>query len=92
MKEFLVYTALRIGLFLGCLGVVLGVWWAATGADAVSDTQVLVSVIIAFLVSGALSYRVLHGQREELARKVETRAERMQSRLEEMKAKEDPDQ
>ena len=46
---------------------------------------------IALLVSGIGSYVVLNRQREALARRVQTRAEAMTSRIEEMKAKEDVD-
>lgn len=87
MKEFLVYTGLRLALFLAALFVVLGVWWLLV--DAVSELQVMIAVLIAFLVSGIASYFLLHGHRELLARKVEERAARAKSRLEEIKAKED---
>ena len=89
MKEFVVYTALRLGLFFGCLAIVLGIWWAATGADGVTDTQVLVSMVVAFLASGIASYFLLHPVRERLARKVQDRAERASARFEELKARED---
>ena len=86
VKEFVIYTALRIGLFLASLVVVVGVWMLI--ADRV---PVLWVVVIAFVVSGVASYFLLNRQREAFARRVERRAERMQQRFEEMKAKEDVD-
>ncbi len=87
MKEFLVYTGLRLALFLAALSVILGVWWLIV--DTVTEDQVFVAVLLSFVVSGIASYFLLHGQREHLARKVEARAARTKARLEEMKAKED---
>ena len=66
MKEFWVYTLLRVGLFLGSFAIVFGVWFIF--AD---DVPVLWVVVIAFVVSGVGSYFILERQREEFAAKVE---------------------
>jgi cell division protein FtsL len=87
VKEFLVYTALRLALFVAALAVVLGVWWIVV--DTVTQNQVFVAVLIAFVVSGGASYFLLHGHREHLARKVEERAERAKARIEEIRSRED---
>ena len=86
MKEFVVYTLMRIGLFVASLFVVFGVWMLL--ADQV---PVLWAVVIAFVMSGVASYFLLNRQREAFARRVERRAERMQERFEQMKSKEDVD-
>jgi uncharacterized membrane protein len=86
VKEFVIYTALRLGLFVASLVVVAGVWMLL--ADTV---PILWPVVISFVVSGVASYFLLNRQREAFARRVERRAERMQERFEEMKAKEDVD-
>lgn len=86
MKEFAVYTVLRIALFLGSLAIVAGTWWLV--ADAV---PVLWAVIIAFLLSGIGSYYLLNGPREAFARRVEERAARASRAFEERKAREDVD-
>ena len=49
------------------------------------------AVVIAFLMSGMGSYFLLNHQREALARRVQTRAEAMTAKIEEMRAKEDVD-
>jgi Protein of unknown function (DUF4229) len=86
VKEFVIYTALRLGLFLASLVVVVGVWMLL--ADTV---PILWPLVISFVVSGLASYFLLNRQREAFARRVERRAERMQERFEEMKSKEDVD-
>lgn len=86
MKEFWIYTALRFLLFVGSLGIVVGVWFVL--ADSV---PILWAVVIAFVLSGAGSYFLLNRPREALARRVQTRAERMTAKIEEMRAKEDVD-
>lgn len=86
MKEFLVYTALRLALFLGSLAIVAGAWWLVTEA-----VPVLWAVVIAFVLSGIGSYYLLNGPREAFARRVEERAARASRAFEERKAKEDVD-
>ena len=86
MKEFWVYTGLRVLLFLASLGIVVGAWFLVAG-----EVPVVWAVIVAFLMSGVGSYFVLNVQRARFAQRVERRAERMTSKIEEMRAKEDAD-
>ena len=86
MKEFVVYTALRLALFVASLALVSGIWLL------VADSVPLVwPIVIAFLLSGIASYFLLNRQRAAFARRVEERAARATARFEEMKAKEDAD-
>ena len=86
MKEFLVYTGLRAGIFLASLLVVGGAWALVTGDDQVPALWV---VLLAFLISGVGSLFLLNRQREAFARRVEDRADRATARFEAAKAKED---
>lgn len=86
MKEFVVYTLLRIVLFLGTLGIILGIWVLV--AD---EANLFLAVVVAFVVSGFGSYFLLARQRAAFAQRVETRAERATAAFEEMRAKEDAD-
>lgn len=86
MKEFWLYTSLRIGIFLTWLVTVIGVW--ALIGDSV---PIMWAVVIAFALSGVTSFFLLARQREALARRVEVRAQRMTTAFEEHKAKEDVD-
>ena len=86
MKEFVVYTGLRLLLFAATFGVVVGVWLMV--ADR---ANLLVAVVLGFVVSGVGSYFLLDRQREALARRVELRAERAAAAFEQRKAREDVD-
>ncbi len=86
VKEFAVYTALRILLFLASLGVVTGIWLLV--AD---QANLLATFVIAFVLSGIGSYYLLNGPREALAQRVDARARRASVRFDERKAREDAD-
>ena len=86
MKEFWIYTGLRLLLFVASFSIVVGLWFLFS-----DEVPIWWAVVIAFVLSGLGSYFLLNRQREALARHVQTRADRMSSRLEEMRAKEDAD-
>lgn len=86
VKEFWIYTLLRLVLFLGSLGVVVGVWSMVAG-----QVPLVWAVVIAFLISGVGSYVLLNPQREAFARRVQERAERATAKIEQMRSKEDAD-
>ncbi|MFC4783111.1 DUF4229 domain-containing protein [Nocardioides sp. MAHUQ-72] len=86
MKEFVVYTALRIVLFFASLAVVIGVWMLLS-----DSVPLLWAVVIAFVMSGIASYFLLNRQRAAFARRVDERANRARARYEEMRAREDAD-
>lgn len=87
MKEFVVYTALRVVVFLASLAVVFGIWFAIAGS-----APVFWVVVLAFIVSGVASYFLLNRQRTAFAARVEQRAQRATAKFEEMKAREDVDE
>ncbi|MCW2796795.1 MAG: hypothetical protein JWM79_2292 [Nocardioides sp.] len=86
VKEFVIYTGLRIVLFLASLGIVIGVWLLVG-----DNVPVLWAVAIAFLVSGVGSYFMLDRQRAAFAQRVEERAARASAAFEARKASEDVD-
>lgn len=86
VKEFVVYTALRLLMFAATFGIVIGVWLLV--ADR---ANIFVAVVVAFVVSGLGSYFLLNGQREAFAQRVEVRAARAAKAFDELKAKEDVD-
>ena len=61
MKEFWIYTGLRIALFVASLGVVAGVWMLAS-----DEVPVVWVIVIAFAVSGVASYVLLAPQRRQV--------------------------
>jgi uncharacterized membrane protein len=84
VKEFWIYTVMRLALFVGSLGIVMGVWFLVD-----DEVPILWAVVIAFLLSGVGSYFLLDRPREALARRVQERADRMAAKVEEMRSKED---
>lgn len=87
MKEFVVYTALRIVLFLASLAIVVGVW--ALVAD--NEVNLFWAVVLSFLVSGVASYYLLDRYRAAFAQRVEERAAKASAAFEARKAREDQD-
>jgi hypothetical protein len=85
VKEFLIYTGLRIVLFVASLALVIGVW----GLVADGEINGLVAVLLALVMSGVSSYFLLARQREAFARRVEARASRASAAFEARKARED---
>ena len=86
MKDFALYTAARLGLFLVVYAAVLGVVWLVPGT-----MHPVWPVLIAAALSTVASAFVLRDLRERFTLQVQTRAQRMSQRFEEMKAKEDVD-
>lgn len=86
MKDFVVYTAMRIGLFLACYAVFAGIAVLATNANGVNLVWPFVAAVV---VSSLLSFKLLRAQRERFALRVQERAERATARFEELKSRED---
>ena len=84
MKEFAIYTGLRLLLFAATLGITLGIWLSVAG-----EADLFIAFVIAFLVSGVGSYFLLNGPRDRFAQKVDARAHRAAAKFDEMRAKED---
>lgn len=87
MKEFVVYTVLRIVLFMASFGIVVGLMALAFDGRY----NLFWAIILAFLISGVASYFILDHQREAFARRVEARAAKASAAFEERKAREDQD-
>lgn len=87
MKEFVVYTVLRLVLFMASFGVVVGLMALAFDGRY----NLFWAIILAFLISGVASFFILDRQREAFARRVEARASRVSAAFEERKAREDRD-
>ena len=84
MKEFVIYTLLRLVILVATFAIVAGIW------DLVTNSFDLIwALVIAMVISGLVSYPLLNRQRAAFARRVEERAARTVAAFEEMKAKED---
>ena len=89
MKDFLVYTVLRLLLFVACYAAFAGLWAAVAGRDSNAFVWPFVAAVI---VSSVLSLKFLQGPRERFARRVEARADKATARFEAMRSREDADQ
>ena len=87
VKPFVIYTLLRLGLFVATYAVLGGLWILAVG----SDGSLLWPFIAAVIVSSVLSLKLLGKHRERFAAVVQQRAERATARFDEIKAREDAD-
>ncbi len=86
VKEFAVYTALRLLLFAAVFAVIAGIWLA------VSDSvPIMWALLIALVVSGVVSYFLLNRPRDAFARRVDERARRAAAAFEAQRAREDVD-
>jgi uncharacterized membrane protein len=86
VKEFWIYTGLRLLLFVASAAVVFGVWIAIAGS-----APIMWVLLIALVLSGVGSYFLLGRQRAALARHVDERARRATQKFDELRAKEDVD-
>ena len=86
MKEFAIYTAARLGLFLVSYVVIVGVYLLVSG-----DRQIPLfwPFLLAIVVSAIASVYLLRAQRERFAQAVQRRAERASARFEQIRSKED---
>lgn len=86
MKEFAIYTASRLGVFVASYAVVIGVYLLVTGDSGV---PLLWPFLLAVVISALVSVYLLRGQRQRFAAVVQRRAEAATRKFEEMRAKED---
>jgi len=84
VREFWIYTGMRLLLFAGSVALVGGIWLAIAGT-----ANLMWVLIIGLVISGLASFFLLGRQRTALAQHVDDRARRVTAKIEEMNAKED---
>lgn len=83
----MIYTVLRLLLFIATYAVCAGIWALLVGQDGL----LLVPLLAAVIGSSLLSLKLLAPQRERFAAVIEARADKASRRFEERKAREDTD-
>ena len=83
MKEFAIYTGLRLALFAACFAVL---WFALN-----NWLTLFPLLLVALIVSSILSIFVLRAARDRLAGTIEQRAGRISDRIEQSRRAEDDD-
>lgn len=81
----MIYTLLRLLLFVTTYAVIAGAWLLVFGRSGV----LLVPFVAAVVISSVVSLKVLAPQRERFAAVVEARARRASTKFEEIRSKED---
>jgi hypothetical protein len=87
VKEFAIYTALRLAVFVVCYALLGWLYLAVFGSTGALVWPFLAAIVI----SSLLSLKYLAPQRERFAAVVQARAERATSKFEELRSKEDQD-
>lgn len=77
MKEFAIYTAARLGLFVVSYAVVVGIYLAVTGERQI---PLFWPFLLAVVISAVASAVLLRKQRDAFAASVQRRAERSAER------------
>lgn len=87
MREFWIYTAMRLLLLVATFIIVSLVWSLFTEGPV----PTFWAVLVAFVISGVLAVFLLNHPRRAFAARVETRAARASEKFEERRAREDTD-
>lgn len=94
VKPFLVYTGLRLTLFVTTLVIIGGIVAIVSrlaGREGLGSTELFLIVALAAVLSAIGSWKLLGRQREALAQVVEGRAAKASEALERSRSKEDID-
>jgi predicted signal transduction protein with EAL and GGDEF domain len=86
VKEFVIYTLARLGLFVASYAIVVGVYLLVSGAGSI---PLFWPFLVAIVISSFASVYLLKAQRARFAAVVERRATAATRRFEESRAKED---
>jgi ABC-type bacteriocin/lantibiotic exporter with double-glycine peptidase domain len=86
VKEFAIYTAARLGLFVLSYAAVVGVYLLISGDNGI---PLFWPFLLAIVISAIASAYLLRKQRDRFAQVVQRRAEKASTAFEQMRAKED---
>lgn len=86
MKEFAIYTAARLVLFVAAYAAVIGVWLLLDGEGSL---PLFWPFLLAVVISAIASALLLRRQRDAFALSVQRRAERASAAFERSRTKED---
>ncbi|MFM9446712.1 DUF4229 domain-containing protein [Streptomyces acidiscabies] len=83
------YTLMRLGIFVGCLGVVWGLAYTGIVPRGLGDSNGMWLVLLALVLSAPISFVVLRGERDRASENVVARVDRMKANLEASRTQED---
>ncbi|MFF3615988.1 DUF4229 domain-containing protein [Streptomyces sp. NPDC002580] len=83
------YTLMRLGIFVGCLGVVWGLVYSGIAPRGLGDSNYMWVVLLALVISAPISFVVLRGERDRASAQVVARVDRAKANLERNRNQED---
>ncbi|WP_405733199.1 DUF4229 domain-containing protein [Streptomyces sp. NBC_00028] len=83
------YTLMRLGIFVGCLGVVWGLVYSGVAPRGLGDSNGMWVVLLSLVISAPISFVVLRKERDRASIQVAERVDRMKSNLEANRNQED---
>ncbi|MFD3546175.1 DUF4229 domain-containing protein [Streptomyces sp. NPDC058655] len=83
------YTAMRLGIFVGCLVVVAGLVRLGWVPSSIGDANVAWIVLLALVFSAPLSFVLLRKQRDEMSEQISGRVAGAKEKLASNRSQED---
>ncbi|MHC5904994.1 DUF4229 domain-containing protein [Streptomyces sp. S6] len=83
------YTLMRLGILVGCLGVVWALVYSGIVPRGLGDSNGMWIVLLALVLSAPISFVVLRKERDRASENVVARVDRMKANLEANRAQED---
>ncbi|GAA3374074.1 DUF4229 domain-containing protein [Streptomyces sannanensis] len=83
------YTAMRLGVFVGCFVVVAGLVQFGVLPSGLGDSNFIWVVLLSLVVSAPLSFVLLRKQRDEMSVQIVEKVDRAKARLDANRAQED---
>ncbi|MGW7368410.1 DUF4229 domain-containing protein [Streptomyces sp. NPDC054841] len=83
------YTLMRFGIFAGCFAVLSGLVYLRVLPRGLGDSNLLWVLVLSVLLSAPLSLVLLRKQRDAMSEQVAPKIDRVKSRLEANRTRED---
>ncbi|MEU3187156.1 DUF4229 domain-containing protein [Streptomyces sp. NPDC006923] len=83
------YTAMRIGIFMGCLVFVALLVHFGVLPKGLGDSNVVWVLLLAIVISAPLSFVLLRRQRDEMSEQIVTKVDEAKAKLDASRSRED---
>nr|WP_028812464.1 DUF4229 domain-containing protein [Streptomyces flavidovirens] len=83
------YTAMRLGVFVGCFFVIWGLVHFGVLPAGLGDSNLLWVLLLAIVVSAPLSFVLLRKQRDAMSERIAERVDSAKARLDSNRSQED---
>ncbi|MFF0158619.1 DUF4229 domain-containing protein [Streptomyces sp. NPDC005263] len=83
------YTLMRLGIFVGCLGVVWGLVYSGAAPRGLGASNGMWVILLALVISAPISFVVLRKERDRASIQVVRKVDRVKANLEANRSQED---